>query len=193
MESAERRFTTLNSEQVRALAHPLRSRLLGLLRLRGASTASRLAERLGTNSGATSYHLRQLAAAGLVEERPDLGTGRERFWDSSHDGHSWRDVDFDANEDDRMAADWMLRYNHRHYARLVDAWHDQRQDWPKWRTVADQSDFVLTVTPAQLREFHDRVEALAAEYRGARTDDDTAEQVAFITYSVPYAAIPEYG
>src|SRR4051812_14770407 len=52
---------------LRALAHPLRNRLLGLLRLDGPATASRLARVVGESSGATSYHLRQLAAYGFVE------------------------------------------------------------------------------------------------------------------------------
>ena len=60
-----------DSRQLRVLAHPLRSRLLGALRHGGPATATALAARLGTNSGATSYHLRQLAEAGLVEDDPE--------------------------------------------------------------------------------------------------------------------------
>ena len=32
------------------------------------------------SSGATSYHLRQLGRYGLIEEDPDRGAGRERWW-----------------------------------------------------------------------------------------------------------------
>ena len=46
--------------------------LLSVLRQRGPATASMLAERLGESSGATSYHLRQLAAHGFVEDAPEL-------------------------------------------------------------------------------------------------------------------------
>ncbi|MBU2662417.1 winged helix-turn-helix domain-containing protein [Actinoplanes bogorensis] len=63
-------------------AHPLRVRLLNLLRERGPSTASKLAELLGQSSGATSYHLRQLAAYGFVEDA-GCGTGRERWWQAT--------------------------------------------------------------------------------------------------------------
>jgi DNA-binding transcriptional ArsR family regulator len=70
---------TMSLVQVRALAHPLRLRLLELL-AEGPSTASRLAERLGESSGATSYHLRELAKAELVEEEADLGNARDRWW-----------------------------------------------------------------------------------------------------------------
>src|SRR5689334_12619211 len=60
-----------DGRSLRALAHPLRLRLLGLLRMDGAATASQLAARTGQSSGATSYHLRQLAAYGFVIEEPD--------------------------------------------------------------------------------------------------------------------------
>jgi hypothetical protein len=56
-------------------------RLLGLLRLDGPSTATKLAARVGESSGATSYHLRQLATYGfVVEDAEHTGSGRERWW-----------------------------------------------------------------------------------------------------------------
>jgi DNA-binding transcriptional ArsR family regulator len=75
----------LDPQHLKALAHPLRVRLLGLLREGGPSTATKLAERLGQSSGATSYHLRQLAAYGFVVEDEDAGAaGRERWWRAAH-------------------------------------------------------------------------------------------------------------
>ena len=73
---------------MKVLAHPLRTRLLGALRLEGPATATGLARLLGTNTGATSYHLRRLADVGLVEET-GTGTGRQRVWRAAHDRHSW--------------------------------------------------------------------------------------------------------
>jgi DNA-binding transcriptional ArsR family regulator len=65
---------------MRAMVHPLRMRIIDALRNDGPSTASRLAGQLGESSGATSYHLRVLAQAGLIEEDPERGSGRERWW-----------------------------------------------------------------------------------------------------------------
>ena len=62
-----------------ALAHPMRLRIWELLR-EGPSTASRLAERLGSSRGSASYHLRFLARTGAIDEVPDAGTARERWW-----------------------------------------------------------------------------------------------------------------
>src|SRR3954465_1992598 len=68
-----------DARALRALSHPRRLELLALLRFEGESTATLLARRLGESSGATSYHLRQLAQHGFIEEAPARG-GRERYW-----------------------------------------------------------------------------------------------------------------
>ena len=62
-----------------ALAHPFRYRIWEVLR-EGPSTASRLARRLDESRGSASYHLRYLARAGVIEEIPEAGTARERWW-----------------------------------------------------------------------------------------------------------------
>src|SRR5919201_2302722 len=64
---------------LRALAHPLRLSLLGLLRSEGPLTATRAGELLGESAASCSFHLRQLAKYGLVEEAGG-GTGRQRPW-----------------------------------------------------------------------------------------------------------------
>ena len=67
---------------LRALAHPIRLSLIGLLRTEGPLTATRAAELLGENSATTSFHLRQLAKYGMAEEAPG-GQGRERPWQAT--------------------------------------------------------------------------------------------------------------
>ena len=71
----------LDGAVLKALAHPLRVQLLEILSQYGPQTASSIGKRVGESSGATSYHLRQLARHGLVREVPDRGTGRERWWE----------------------------------------------------------------------------------------------------------------
>src|SRR4030095_2278376 len=74
----------LDGDALKALAHPLRMRLLAGLRYHGRATATMLGERLGESSGSTSYHLRVLAEHGFIEEVPGhaggRGRGRERWW-----------------------------------------------------------------------------------------------------------------
>ncbi|MGK5637134.1 winged helix-turn-helix domain-containing protein [Streptomyces sp. URMC 126] len=59
--------------------HPVRIALLDLLAETGTLTSSEAAARLGHSSGLCSFHLRQLARHGLVEEAPRQG-GRARPW-----------------------------------------------------------------------------------------------------------------
>jgi len=62
-----------------ALGHPLRVALLGLLAQRATLTSTEAARELGESSGACSFHLRQLARYGHVEEVPGA-RGRARPW-----------------------------------------------------------------------------------------------------------------
>src|SRR5690606_22078525 len=99
----------LDARSLRGLAHPLRMQLLNALRRGGPATASQLAERLGESSGATSYHLRQLAAHGFVEDAPEHGRGRERWWRAAHEGVRFDDALVrDGDPEIRGAADLFL-------------------------------------------------------------------------------------
>ncbi|MHA7239640.1 helix-turn-helix domain-containing protein [Arthrobacter sp. TMS1-12-1] len=71
----------LDGEALKALTHPLRVQLLEVLSSYGPQTACSIAKRVGESSGATSYHLRQLARYGLVREVENRGTARERWWE----------------------------------------------------------------------------------------------------------------
>lgn len=70
-------------EELRALAHPMRQRILRRLHEAGPATATTLARALGENSGIMSYHLRLLAEHDLVREIAGRGQGRERWWEVS--------------------------------------------------------------------------------------------------------------
>jgi DNA-binding transcriptional ArsR family regulator len=177
----------LDRAGLRALAHPLRARLVGALRLHGAATATALAHRLGTNSGATSYHLRQLAGAGLVEEDPDLGTARERWWRAAHRGTSFRDTDFENDPDDRAAADWLVGHTARLHTRWHDDWLEERHTWPRaWRDVADQSDYWLHLTPDQLHALNLELHEVIQRHRDAGDPaDPAAERIVALWSSFP--------
>lgn len=69
----------LDPDALKAVTHPLRRRILGVLSA-GPATATKLAQALGGNTGATSYHLRELARFGFVEDVPELARGKERWW-----------------------------------------------------------------------------------------------------------------
>src|ERR1700691_4382562 len=88
-EATGRSVTRLTDPRaLRAYAHPVRMKLMGLLRTRGPLTATRAAELLGESSGTCSFHLRQLAKYGLVEEAGG-GTGRQKPWRATTTSTAW--------------------------------------------------------------------------------------------------------
>ena len=109
---------------LRALAHPLRNRLLGLLRLEGPSTATLLGARLGESSGSTSHHLRQLAASGFVEEVPGHGAGRG--WQARRRQSSWTAAGLQGQPGGPEVAAEALRLVADVQGHLLQAWSDQR-------------------------------------------------------------------
>ncbi|WP_410814216.1 helix-turn-helix domain-containing protein [Micromonospora sp. 067-2] len=156
----------LDNRQVRTLAHPLRMRLLGSLRIDGPATATALAEKLATNTGATSYHLRQLAEVGLVSEDPDRGTGRQRWWQAEHDVSEFESTGFDDDDDARAAVQWIQANQVRIMADLAERWMAvEHHQSPAWRDAAGMSDLALPLDPARLRALTGELWAVLMRYR----------------------------
>jgi DNA-binding transcriptional ArsR family regulator len=170
----ELRHVYLDPKQIRVLAHPLRSRLVGELRLDGPATATRLAEALGTNTGATSYHLRQLAEAGLVEEDPGAGRGRERVWRAAHDVTSWQRNAYAVDPDATAAADWLTGFQVQRFVDRAEEWQRATPDESDaWRDAAGISDYFLTLDAGQLDGLLKEIDAVIERHRVA-TDADPA-------------------
>ncbi|RNM14908.1 winged helix-turn-helix domain-containing protein [Nocardioides pocheonensis] len=71
---------------LRAIAHPMRNRILGELSAAGHLRAADVAEVLGIPANQASFHLRQLAKYGLAEPAPELARdGRDRVWKPVHE------------------------------------------------------------------------------------------------------------
>lgn len=163
----------LDSAKLRALAHPLRLRLLGALRTHGPSTATALARLLDTNSGQTSYHLRQLAEVGLIEDDAEHSTDRDRFWKASHDGTSWSSLRFRGDADDRAADLLLVGQVARIHALWVDEWLDARDGMgDDWMEAADMSDLVLHLSPGKLRALGQELHGVLARWRDEEQDPD---------------------
>ena len=154
----------LDTASLRVLAHPLRSRLLSELRLHGPATATELADRLATNTGATSYHLRKLAEVNLVVETGE-GTGEQRFWAAAQESHSWSESDFEGDPDAVAASGWLRQHYFSHFSEQLARWDDERQSWPvAWRDAAHMSDMLFTATVEELDELMTELEAVMARF-----------------------------
>jgi DNA-binding transcriptional ArsR family regulator len=176
----------LDSHSLRALAHPMRNRMLGLLRVYGPATATTLATRLGVNTGATSYHLRQLADAGLVVEDDSRGNARDRWWKAAHLGTAF-------NQSALLEAEPELTMGFLHgigqvYAENMFRAIDELQtQTPEWREAALFSDYLFHLTPAQLSAMTDELMAVMDKYQTDLTQPlpDGAEQVSLQIQAYP--------
>jgi predicted ArsR family transcriptional regulator len=184
----ELRHVNLSSRQIRVLAHPLRSRLVGELRLNGPATATRLAGVFGTNTGATSYHLRQLAEVGLVAEDERAGRGRERWWRAAHDVTSWERDDYAGDPDAQAASDWLTSNFARTLAERIEDWNRGVADEPaEWRSATVFSDYILRLDAGQqtamVKELDGVIERWRRETSAAPSPD--ARNVLLYLYPVP--------
>jgi DNA-binding transcriptional ArsR family regulator len=158
---------------LRALAHPLRMSLLAALRSDGPSTASRLADRLGESSGATSYHLRQLAGFGFVEEVPDQGTGRERWWRALHRSTRWNTEDFLDEPGGREVVDELTDRIVAHQRRMLAAFAaEQERTDDEWRAAASLNDWALHLSPARARELIGELNDVVRRWRDESEEED---------------------
>ncbi|WP_417583604.1 ArsR/SmtB family transcription factor [Pelagibacterium sp.] len=132
---------------LKALAHPDRLKMLGILRMEGPQTATTLAARLGLNSGATSYHLRQLAHHGFIEADQERGNRRDRWWTSKHDATVFEPAEAEPGEalDATMA---MLQSVVSHHAAATQRAHDDFPNLPKaWQKAQTFSDYTIAMSP----------------------------------------------
>lgn len=147
---------------LRALAHPIRLSLLGLLRTEGPLTATRAGELLGESSASTSFHLRQLAKYGLAEEAGG-GRGRERPWRATA---MFTDVPSVADSAELAAASDMFRsvIAERYYEDMV-RWLETRSSEPaEWQQADIFSDRMLYLTAAELAALGEEIEALVSQF-----------------------------
>lgn len=172
------------AESLRALAHPLRSRILAQLRVHGEATATTLASALGTHTGATSYHLRRLEAAGLAEDTGH-GDGRRRVWAASA-ATIPQAAEEPLDEDEAAAALWLQRDYVQHFAERADRWVTEQDDWPAtWRDACGLADHPLLVTTEQLTALAAEIGEVMARYRRIGAGSPGARRVAAYTCLLP--------
>lgn len=173
---------------LRALAHPRRLTLLGLLRREGPLTATQAAALLpGESSGSCSYHLRQLAKHGLVEEAPG-GTGRQRPWRATSLYTSWPDV-APTPELAAAAAEFELFVTERQFEGLARWIVSRRTEPVEWQEAASFGDSLLYLSAAELAGLRSDLQQLAERYLDRVADPalrpEGSRPVTFLQIAVP--------
>lgn len=160
----------IDTSALHALAHPLRIRLWDELGVHGPATASELARRVGESSGSTSYHLRQLAKHGFIEEDTGRGTARERWWRSVPGSSRLPAREMRKSPATRAALDLVVgEFQKRRQAHLAH-WWETRDEWPdEWNEAALSSTSHLRLTAAELSALSREMNAVVVAW-AARTE-----------------------
>ncbi|CAL9384136.1 hypothetical protein SUDANB6_01122 [Streptomyces sp. enrichment culture] len=174
---------------LKALTHPLRIRLLGMLRQDGPATASELAVRIGETSASTSYHLRVLAKYAFVAEAEHRDR-RERRWRAAHSVTSWSNKAMEVTPGGRAWAGLSRRVQieHleaslvRHEADIADGRLGQ-----EWVEPSGINDVMPRLTPESLAELWETLDRKLEELAARDAEDPRAAQVVILTAGLPLA------
>jgi DNA-binding transcriptional ArsR family regulator len=149
-----------DAKRWKAMSHPLRREMLRHLGQHGPATSTTIAEALGENTGTTSYHLRVLADAGVIEEVPERANGRERWWRTFP--VDMREPDYDSLSPEERAAldEWRAGQIPGELALVNRFIRDVRQHG-KWAKSSRANGYY---TIKDLEALHDEYVALLSKY-----------------------------
>ncbi|WP_327034723.1 metalloregulator ArsR/SmtB family transcription factor [Micromonospora ureilytica] len=188
MDSLDVRQIT-DSRVLAAMSHPLRRRLMDVLKVHGPSTVGLLAERTDQAPANVSHHLKVLAAADLVTEAPELARDRrERWWRLVTPGVRWSSSDFDADPAARVVADAAISLNLDRHVALARAWHaadDAAQ--ATWHDGPFSLNKWLHLTPDELAELSREMVALLDRWadRSVPADGHERQPVFVFAHGIP--------
>ena len=167
----ERRPNLTDPATLEALAHPVRLDVLGYLTDMGPATASQCARAVNDTPSNCSYHLRVLAAHGLVEP-DDSGDGRSRPWRSTITGFTIEaeGAAADAGATQLLAASVELDHQ------LVREYLRRRDTVPeRWRQVDPHATYGLALSPSELKQVLRRIDEVVRPYIQATREDAPAD------------------
>jgi DNA-binding transcriptional ArsR family regulator len=172
--------------ELRALAHPIRVRLMEELMLDGPLTASQLGERVGESPANCSWHLRQLAKYGFVEEAGG-GAGRQRPWQVAIESYGWGDQ---ADPEAAAAASAFSQVQRRWESDEYEAYAARRAtEPPEWDRAAFWNKSLAWLTADELESLGHELTEIMLRYADRFTDPAArpagARAVRFLAWGVP--------
>jgi DNA-binding transcriptional ArsR family regulator len=151
---------------LRALGHPVRIQLMEALGMHGTMTATEVAELIGETPTTCSFHLRQLAKYGFVEEAGG-GKGRARPWRVV--GESLQLTSTPGDTESVLAAEALSRLFQDRQASRYRAWRDSRFSYPEeWVRAATSSEHFIYMTAAELQQLNEDIAKLIDSRFGHR-------------------------
>ena len=172
-----------DSRVLAAMAHPLRRRLLTLLKLDGPATVGVLAQRTDQAVGNVSHHMRTLAAAGLVEEVPELARDRrEHWWRRTASQLRWSSADFADDAAAEAVARAAESLNLDYQVGVVRQWAQAAdEEHARWPAGPFATDSWMRLTDAELAELGAEMTALITRWADRdRTGDGQERAPVFV-------------
>jgi predicted ArsR family transcriptional regulator len=155
---------TPSAAGLRALSHPTRLKMLMRLRVDGPATATTLAHELSLNTGATSYHLRQLAEHGFIVEDTERGDARDRWWRAAHRSTRANLTDRRDDEDAESAEAYLQNVALLYTETLMQAVGERRYLPEEWQRASTTSDWHLHLTAARAEQLVDTLADLISAW-----------------------------
>lgn len=146
---------------LRALAHPLRIKLLGFIGISGTLTATQAAAGLDVTPAAASYHLRTLARYGFITDAGGA-SWRERPWRLTDTGAAF---DWDDAADD-PANRALSRVLYAEWLEHLQRYQAQMERYPAdVREASGGTEFVLFATPDEVTQVGQRIREILEPFR----------------------------
>jgi hypothetical protein len=156
---------------MRALAHPLKWTLMDVLLTEGTATSTRCAEVTGESQANCSFHLRQLARYGLVEEAPSASK-KERPWRLTTVEQSWSRVQPDHERAEAVRELERVFVQHE-FATLMRWVRTAPADGDEWQQASMRAGAIAWLTADELADLRDQIEQLMLAFRDRVTDPAT--------------------
>jgi DNA-binding transcriptional ArsR family regulator len=170
-------------DSLKALAHPLRQRILARLQQHGPATSAMLAEQLGADRGAASYHLRQLHRFGFIADEPER-RGRRRFW--RYVPQDLRLPPRGTDDELDLAADEVLRLWRERGEREMRYFDAHRDEFGPFAQAATGSFGAAVLTPDEVGQFAEEYIALLKRWQRDPADaPPDARHVTALFYVFP--------
>jgi len=155
-------------QTLRALSHPVRLALLEALELEGPLTATQAGELIGEPPNTCSFHFRQLAKYGFVEEAGPA-PGRNRPW--RRKTHQVHFTDLHEDPETAIAARELDRVLRQRWFARLERFYESRADYPReWQETTGANEVVVHVTAEELKAIDDEVLAILDRYRDRNAD-----------------------
>jgi DNA-binding transcriptional ArsR family regulator len=165
-----RRRELKDPRELRAFAHPVRLRIMEELAVAGPATATELADRIGESAANCSWHLRQLAQYGYIEEAGG-GAGRQRPWRVVPTMTSWG-VSSEADDPElARASDAAAEVLHDRDVEVFRAWNAGKRSEPReWLDASFVERSRAWLTVEELNAVAAEVGAIWLRYLDRATD-----------------------